>query len=578
MAGGFGNNILGGQAFAQQGEFNFIPQNNVSPNRNRVQPGFHQPGRRGYLRPVPFIPRVISEEGEDLGISIQSVSGALVGKIRTDVQFSIVHEMRFTLDDNGCADFSMKLLELPEFPILPFSTIIINIGNTPFDWYRGIIDYPDSEANGQRDLFEFRGLGFKQYLNDLSGQDLTFTLGQDIGEIVDNLVQNRVAPESPINYNPIKINTLTGRINANPIQLSKQGLKKVFETFADMTLHRYGVDGDGDFFFLPRDDDQTIQKTFFVGYDMESFKPKINLQEVRNAISVLRQEGKATGGAGWKLGGLFNDYSSAAKYKTRKLDYQVPGYFDDEEVEIIGNALLEQKKEPKVSASAEGIEIRNASDFLPPGFYRFVLPYGLYSEIFSDVDDETEWKKFGAGDLAVSKGEDFFIHGDGALQLDYADAYQDRVELTQNFRGNIQAIRFYVRANRAGSYMTLGVGLTNWDENTTTVDVVSTQVYQPIEWDVSSLDIKEINKLALRIDEVPATGGGIPNRIYVDRIEFKVKGHKTYRLELAKRTYKFNGRDQSTSIELGELPPRMENYLAGLFANASELRFMQEKV
>ncbi len=573
MAAGFGNALIGGDEFASDVVVAPVISTHVAEGRNRVETGFFQGGRRAYLRPHPFEPLVISEaDPSQVQIEIQSVSGALVGKIRTDTQNTIVHEVTFTLDDNGCKDFSLKLLELPPFDILDFSIIIIRIGNTTFDWYKGIIDYPDSLGT-DREFIEFRGNGLFTYLKTISGDDASFAAGQDIGEIVDFIASGQIADETPINYNPTKINMTTGVINANPIELTKHNLEKVLQTFADMTQHRFGVDGDGDFFFEPRE--TTIQKTFFVGYDVQTYKPKLNLQEVKNAITVLRQQGKSEGGAGWKVGGIFTDATSVALFKKRKLEYQVPGFMETSEVNLIGDSLLDEKKDPKVASSADGIELLDESDFMPRGFYRFVLPFGEFSEVFNDIDEESEWQAIGAGDITKADSTVFFVHGKSSLQVDYQDAQNDRVELTQNFKGNLLKIRFYIRSNRAGAYLTAGIGLTNFDEHTTKIDIVSQLLFQAIEWDVSALNLKEINKFAIRIDEPDP---GAPNTFFIDRLEFVVEGHKTYRQEFKKAKYKISGRDQSISADFGVLPPNMEDYLAGLFANASELRFTQEIV
>lgn len=546
-----------------------VQDSTLASGFQRTQIGWGHFGARGYSRPQEYFPPVKEEgEGKIGNVSIASASGALVGKIRTDVQKSIVQEINFTLDEKGCADFSIKLNKLPDFPILPFSIISIKIGETDFDWYRGVVAYPDDRGT-ERDYFEFRGYGLREYLSGLKA-DVDYVAGTDIGEIVADIAENYIQPYAPIRFNINKINTTTGVILANKIEFGNSFLNKVLDTLSQMASHIWGVDGNGEFYF-EKPNQSDIEQTYFIGYDLQEFKPKVNLQEVKNTIIVQRQQGRGSGGAGWSVAGIFNNLSSIKKYGKRELNFQIPGFFEDDDADIVGSALLDEKSEPKESATASGFVIQSILDYQNRGTYRFVLPFKDYTVLYSDVDDETQWQKQGTGDLTISKENDLLVHGDGCVRLDFANALSDSVLFERELIGNIQTIRFYIRSNRQGSFASVGVGLTNFDENITKIDFPVADIFYNFEWDVSQLDLKKISKFGIRIDEnLPTT------TIYIDKIEFLLKGHKYYKLRLKQSKYRFSPNNQTVSSEFGILPPKMENYLAGLFSTAEELRFTGE--
>lgn len=527
-------------------------------------------GARRYSSPESWAPRVIASVSTAFSnISIASVSGALLGKIRTDVQKTIVSEIEFTNDANGCADFVLRLNALPDFPILPFSLLTINIGDTDYDWYCGVVDYTD-ELGTKNGLYEFKGKGVRSYFETLRALT-TYNAPLDLGEIVYDIVETWIVPYAPIRLNSAKINTVTGTVLANDIDLSNSPISKILQTLADMCGHDWGVDGDRDLYFLPRA--TTIRKTFFIGYDLEEFKPKLNISTIKNAIVVQRQEGKGSGGAGWSIAGIYNDPSSIKKYGKKELTYQVPGYFDDSDCALIGQSILDESKDPTFSAQTSGLKIIDGESYMERGTYRFILPYDRYSEIYSDVDSASEWSRHGTGNLSISDCMDFFVHGEKCIQLSYTDAFHMRAELIKNFKGNIKKIRFYIRSNRRGSFLTVGVGLTNWNEYTTPVDIPLIDTFFNFDWDVSSLSIYEINKFALSIDEgVRET----PVKVYIDKIELQIDGFKTYHLLLTNTKYTLKPNQKSSASEFGTLPPKMENYLAGLLEAASELKFTQE--
>lgn len=561
----------------QFGEFVFSQSDNLpivvdSTNTlsyKRVQVGFGQFGNRGYSKPKQYYPRIIDEDKAKIAtISIVSASGALVGKIRTDVQKTIVFDLSFTLDEKGCADFSLKLNKLPEFPILPFSIMAIKIGNTSFNWYQGEITYTD-DLSLDSTLYEFRGNGLRNYLNGLKS-DVDYPTGQDIGEVVKDLVINHIVPYAPIKYNSSKINLVTGVILTNPIELGKSFLNKVLDTLAQLANHNWGVDGEGELYFEPVDK-QKIQKTYFIGYDLQKFKPKLNLQEVKNSVLIQRQHGRGSGGVGWAIGGIYNDVSSVKKYGKKELDLQLPGYFEQQEIDIIGDSILEEKSEPKHSAMTDGFIVQGGLDYQRRGLYRFILPLKNYNVIYDDVDDISHWVKGGVGDLNISKDQNLFVHGNGSIKFSFGNSQADYAYITNLIKGNIVRVQCYIRSNRVGSFASIGVGLTNIQENLYKLDFPVKDSFYSLEWNVKSLGLKKIAKFGIQIEENVE-----PTEIHIDKIVFTIKGHNFYKIALKKSRYKFSPSNQSISSEFGILPPKMENYVSALKTTTQELRFTGE--
>jgi hypothetical protein len=282
----------------------------------RCHKGWGQFGSRRYSVPEIWFMREKSHVDYKFAeISIMSVSGSVVGRMRSDVQKTIIQSVEFTIGPNGCADFIIKLNSLPDFPILPFSIAQIKIGDTDYNWYTGTISYKDDEGVDQ-DVYELRGVGLKNYLSGLNAFT-TYPAGTDIGSVVADIAETWIVPYCPVKYNSSKIKQTTGVILATDIELSKHFIDKVLTTLADMAACDWGVDGDMELYFQSKV--TSVQRTFFVGYNVNTFKPKLNLTEVKNAIIVQRQDGLGSGGVGWAVAGLYNDASSAKKYGKKEL-------------------------------------------------------------------------------------------------------------------------------------------------------------------------------------------------------------------------------------------------------------------
>jgi len=565
-----GQQVMGEYVFNKPYTLTDHQDDECSDGNMRTQRGWGVLSGRAYSKSALWTaPEISAIELTNVEISLTSVSGALVGKIRTDVQKSIVQSLEFTIDENGCADFILKLNKLPEFPILPFSILSVKVANTSYNWYSGEISYKDDQGTKQ-DVYEYRGVGVREYLKNLRAET-TYITGQDVGQIIDDLIKTWVEPYCPINYNNSKIHTTTGVILANDIELSKHPLEKIFQTLADMAGYDWGVDGDNDLYF--KDKSETVMRTYFIGYDVQKFEPKLNLSNLKNVITVQRQQGAAAGGAGWSVAGVYNDAASVKKYGRKELNYQIPGYFADDEADIIGDALLDEKKDPVQSAKMKGLVIKGFDQYLELGNYRFIMPFDKFDYLYSDVDSAAEWTKNGAGDLAITKDEDSYVYGDGCLKLTFTTAEDDYATFTSDCNiGKIEKIRFFVKSANTGALLKCGIGYGAWDQYTVDVDIHVLSYFQNYEWDVSDLDITRINYIGFQVNDNQSS----EISVLIDKIELEIAGHPYYTLRLKEAKYKIKPKEQAVDAEFGALPPKMENYLSTLFATANELKFTQE--
>jgi len=580
------NSVFGEFAVNEPVNFTQIIQSNPSTGLRRTQYGFGQRSQRGYTRPEEWTPPAVSESDiGDVVITISSVSGAILGKIRTDIEKPILHSIEFTNDESGCADFTLRLNRIPDFEILPFSIIDVNVSNTAFNWYSGVVTFVDEAGTrggafadpDKNRPFEYRGFGLRRYMENLRA-DEDFAALQDIGQVAKTIFRDYVvgvdeaSPFSPIRYNESKIETDTDVILANIIELGKFSLRQVMDTLSQMASARWGVDGDGETFF-----EQTTsvpRKTFHVGYRVNDFEPKISYENIKNAIIVQRQEGRGSGGAGWSVAGLYNDAASVKKYGRNELVYQIPGYFDDSDADIIGESLRDSLSEPTFSAEVSGVQILTDADFFERGTYRFIMPLSEYRETVSDIDDASEFSIIGAGDLTATNDTTFgnFVFAAGGVKFTFENAINQRAETNILASGIIKQIRFYVKCSKPGALVTLGVGENQWDENTVDVDVQVRDEFIPFVWDVSELNLRKLQKFAIKVKANQSESVNL----WIDKLDVIYRGHKAYRMELKRVTYRFTPQGSYADAEFGDLPRRLSDYVTGLLATSSELKFVSE--
>lgn len=526
---------------------------------------------RGDLRPKFYYvkPKSSSQGVNFANIAIVSSTGALVGRLRTDVQKTIISNVEFTIVKGDCRDFVIELNDLPAFPLAPFSIVKINVGNSGFNWYMGKITNQENAGSKDGAKYRFTGSGLSETdLDSLVFDDsLDFDSAQDVGEIVDAIVQTQIAPFSFINYNPSKIDRTTGVFTANVIEPGKTKMSKFLDTMAKMAGCEWGVDGEGDFFFLPIE--HALVRTFFVGYDLTNFKPKLNLQNVKNTIFVKRQQGKGSGGAGWAVQTIRSDLTSIAKYGKRELTFQAPGFFQDNDLNVIGDALLNDLKEPKYSATANGFRVTGELDFIKRGQHRFILPFDKYQHTWTEGELASEWTTSGSG-ITLSTNTTNFVFGASSVKGAFSTSSGSRIERVGSYSGKIQKVIIWIRSNTSGAFLTAGIGLSSWNQFSNVINIPQNDVFFAYEWDVSSFGITKIDRIGIQSNTNDAF------ELFVDKIEFVVKGFPSYRMQSTKQTYSFEPGGADVTMEFDRVPSKMEDYINNILAIAEENRFVGE--
>jgi hypothetical protein len=137
-------------------------------------------------------------------------------------------------------------------------------------------------------------------------------------------------------------------------------------------------------------------------------------------------------------------------------------------------------------------------------------------------------------------------------------------------KGAIQEIRFYFRAAVEGQYIRIGVGQNSWNEKTIEVSTDVVDTFFPVRWNLRNEGLTAFNYFGVETTQALA---GV---IWIDRLEIIVKGHKTYNMRFKRASYSFNQNSSGAKIEFGSLPSRLTDYVAGLQATATELKFVTE--
>lgn len=569
---GFGGPALG--EVELHGPFSGLESYIQAPTRRRNQTGFGY-DHRCYNRAYRFTVAPSTNPGNGGNLTITTLTGAILGTIRTDKQHSELAELVFTTDRNGCADFSLKLLKLPRFALEPFSIVKFNVGNSDFNWYTGAITVPPEPGTDKEPLL-YKGFGLRRWLESKQPADgnTVFTVGMDTTEIVQSLVENSIQPFTPIAYDPAKIGDLSGVTLAEDLELSQFPLRKIMDFLQKLTqtpdyYYLWGVDGEGAFFWrrITRTD---RVRSIFIGYQMQDFKPQLNYEAIKNKISIHREQETGSGESGFGVVGVFNDPTSIKKYGENELIQKIPGYISEVDGQTYGQALLRDLAEPKTSAKAGLYQALSQGDYFDQGIYRVFMPLGRFRENVSalDKDDASEFAISGTGDLAVFADEDIYVYADGCPRFEFTSALGQSASLQINSKGLVKKVYFYGRSTRAGAFITVGIGKSAWNECTAKIAFPAASQFNTMEIDFSEFNLRDAKYFGFSIDE-EFSGA---TSIWLDKLDFEMVGHKTHHVELNQAVYTYTPNQIEAKTQWGTPSAALVEYVAALQQLTGELQ------
>lgn len=534
--------------------------------KRRAQMGWgydHRTHNRGYRYTVPT-PATQTGSG---ALTVTTISGAILGTLRTETQYSPISGTKFTRDRNGCADATLLLCSPPDFEILPFAVTRYSIDGVRA--YAGVITAPPELPTTDDNAITYKIFGFRRWLEQLQPLVGTFSAGTDITEIVRELVQG-IGSRAPITYDESKIDVATGTTIAADIDVTSKSLKTIFNFLAGLSqtpLYYYvwKVDEAGAFAWTRYVRAEPV-RTFFVGYDIFDFKPSKNFETIKNTISGHREAEPGSGDAGFGVIGPANDTTSVAKYGRLELIQKIPGFISNADGETYLQALLDDLAEPKYAATGKTL-LRTSDDLLPEGApVRVIMPFGIFRDNLlpldpSDIDEYSDFSITGTGDLAASSDTDIFVFANGSVKLDFESAAGQVALFPLTTKTPLRKIFLYVRGTRSGAIVRVGVGYSSWSERVTTVSLKAAGEFYPVMLDFTATPLfngARFFGVEIIGDEASAQS------VWIDKLDGEFVGNKTYKLILESATYDLNPTTGEVALKFGQPAASIVDYVAAL--------------
>ena len=273
-------------------------------------------------------------------------------ELGTDRKHGRISSANFELMDFGCGAFSFTLDDKPPFDLTYRIRTDIHLYFDEVAWFTGFIQ--TIPQPGQRKPYEFSGFGFFEQLDWVTISESYEDL--DVADIVKDIVQNTVAPNTQIIYNASKIEATGYTVNAIDFYLSFA--KDAIQDLADIAQgFEFGVDNVREFYFRPIDTDTKYH--FWAGRQFQNMEIEEDPHSVRNKlyikVGLIQGEGYGYIKEGSNCIGFVKDDDSIAAYGIREDVVTAPDLLDIDDAERWAGELLLDRKMPKIKGKISNI-------------------------------------------------------------------------------------------------------------------------------------------------------------------------------------------------------------------------------
>lgn len=278
-------------------------------------------------------------------LKFYDISDVKIGELGSDIKTGKVIDVSFELRTLGCGAFSFILDDEPGFTIGFRTRVDIHPYFDPTPWFTGFIQ--TIPQTGQKRPFEYTGFGF---FDQLDWVTVTGSYTSDeLADIVKDIIENIVAPDTQIIYNVAKIEA-TG-YTVNSIDFDHVSAKDVIQTLADMAQdYEFGVDDSRQFYFRPVDTD--ISYSYWVGKHFQNIEIEEDPFTVRNKLYIKIGEIQA---GGTNIIGSVQSNDSINAYGLREEVITVPESLNTADATRWANLILSELENPAVKAKISNI-------------------------------------------------------------------------------------------------------------------------------------------------------------------------------------------------------------------------------
>ncbi len=294
------------------------------------------------------LPAYIPVELETRGFKLKfyDLSDVKIGEIGSDIKRGRISEVEFDLLPLGCGAFSFIIDDFCDlFEITYRTRVDIHPYFDPTPWFTGFIQ--NLPQPGQGRPYEYTGFGFYEQLDWIVVTGIYES--QDIANIVKDIVEYTVAPNTQIVYNASKIET-TGYV-VTRVDFDHVYAKDAVQTLADMAQgFEFGVDDGREFYFRAIDTD--VNYSYWIGKHCQDIKIEKQPHLIRNKFYIKSGEIQSGGS---NIVGSVQDNTSISSYGLREEVIAAPEAMDSDDAIQWAEQILAQKKDPIIKAKIKNV-------------------------------------------------------------------------------------------------------------------------------------------------------------------------------------------------------------------------------
>ena len=274
-------------------------------------------------------------------------SDVKLGEMGSDIKEGTIVTVSFELMTLGCGAFSLVIHDNPNFSIGYRTRVDIHPYFDTTPWFTGFIQ--TLPQPGKRRPYEYTGFGFFEQLDWVTVSESYDTI--DIDDIVKDIVQNIVAPNTQIIYNAAKVEAVGYEVETLDFYLVSA--KDAIQSLADMASgFEFGVDNSREFYFRPIDTD--VHYSYWGGKHFQDMEIEENPFTIRNRlfikVGLIQGIGHGYIKEGANCIGFEEDAASIAAYGLREEIVTAPEVLNIDDSREWAKQILSKTKDPEITA------------------------------------------------------------------------------------------------------------------------------------------------------------------------------------------------------------------------------------